>query len=317
MEFHGVIKRNHAVRRRIPSTMMLLAFEAAFRSLSFTQAGRELNLTQSAISHQINALEAFLGARLFERSRGGLSLTPAGQRFAARVLPAMETLEAGVLEAMAGPEPTGSVQLAVVPTLASKWLIPRLGDFSRRHPDVTINLVTRLVPFDFDGSGLDAAIHFGAPDWPGAQCDFLMGESTVVVCSPALAQNQLRTPDDLQHLTLLHQTTRPYAWADWAHGAGIALRGAIQGPKFELFSMVAQAAAAGLGAAVLPELLIRDELAAGTLVCPFGPAVPSPLAYYLVCPQEREASLALQVFRNWLLEMARQPDAVQSEARAG
>lgn len=287
--------------------MMLLAFEAASRSLSFTQAGRELNLTQSAISHQINALEEFLGERLFERSRSRLSLTPAGQRFATRVLPAMAAIEAGVLEAMSGPEPAGTVQLAVVPTLASKWLIPRLADFSRHHPDVTVNLVTRLVPFDFEGSGLDAAIHFGAPGWPQAQCDYLMGECTVVVCSPALAQRRLKTPEDLQHVTLLHQSTRPYAWADWADGAGLSLRGAAQGPKFELFSMVAQAAAAGLGAAVLPEFLIQEELAAGTLVCPFGPAVPSALAYYLVCPEGREADMPLQVFRHWLLEAARQP----------
>lgn len=292
------------MRRYIPSTMMLLAFEAAARRLSFTRAAEDLCLTQSAISHQVIALEGMLRVELFKRVKKRLELTPAGELLQARIAPALNHIESAVVELMSCQADRSTLNLGVVPTFATKWLIPRMGEFARLHPGITINLATRLVPFDFSETTLDAVIHFGAPDWPGARCEYLMNEEMVVVCNAELAATTLATPADLAQVALLHQSTRPHAWQEWANAAGLDGLDATQGPQFELFSMATQAAVAGLGAAVLPKFLVLDELASGALVVPFGPTVTSDQGYYLVHPERKEGLASLQKFRGWLLEAA-------------
>jgi LysR family glycine cleavage system transcriptional activator len=292
------------MRRYIPSTMMLLAFEAAARRLSFTRAAEDLCLTQSAISHQVIALEGMLRVELFKRVKKRLELTPAGELLQARIAPALNHIESAVVELMSCQADRSTLNLGVVPTFATKWLIPRMGEFARLHAGITINLATRLVPFDFSESTLDAVIHFGAPDWPGARCEYLMSEEMVVVCTAELAATTLATPADLAKVALLHQSTRPRAWQEWADAAGLDTLDATQGPQFELFSMATQAAVAGLGAAVLPKFLVLDELASGALVVPFGPTVTSDRGYYLVYPERKAGLASLQKFRGWLLEAA-------------
>lgn len=290
------------MRRYLPTTMMLQAFEASAKRLSFTLAAEDLCLTQSAISKQVIALEEMLRTELFKRLSKGLELTPAGRSFQARISPALNGLEAAVIELISSQSDRSTLELGVVPSFATKWLIPRLGDFARSHPGITVNLATRLVPFDFGDTTLDAAIHFGHADWDGATCDRLMSEEVVVVCNEELAATTLRSADDLQKASLLHLTTRPNAWSEWAAVAGVDGLDAVRGPQFDHFSMVAQAAVAGLGVGVLPRFLVLDELASGRLVVPFGPTVTSDRAYWLVYP-ERKAGLApLQKFRGWLLD---------------
>ena len=200
----------------------------------------------------------------------------------------------------------GTLELGVVPTFATKWLIPRMPSFLKAHPHVTLNLATRLQPFDFSLTGLDAAIHYGRPDWPGTESEYLMGEDSVVVCSPLLMKKrQLRRPADVLKFTLIHQSTRPHAWRDWFQLAGIDdAQGAGTGPKYELFSMIAQAVKAGLGLAVLPRFLVADDIADGTLAVPFDLSLSSDFAYYLVWPSQKTSWRPLVQLRGWLREQA-------------
>jgi len=284
--------------------MMLQAFEASAKRLSFTLAAQDLCLTQSAVSKQVIALEEMLRTELFKRDRKRLELTAAGRSFQSRISPALNGIEAAVIELMSSQSDRSTLDLGVVPQFATKWLIPRLGDFAKLHPGITINLATRLVPFDFSETTLDAAIHFGDRHWAGAVCDYLMNEEVVVVCNEELAATVLQAPVDLARVSLLHLSTRPNAWKDWAAAAGVDGLDVARGPHFDHFSMVAQAVVAGLGAAVLPRFLILDELASGRLVVPFGPTATSDNGYYLVYPERKAGLAALQKFRAWLLDCA-------------
>jgi LysR family transcriptional regulator, glycine cleavage system transcriptional activator len=290
------------MRRYLPSSMMLQAFEASAKRLSFTLAAEDLCLTQSAISKQVIALEEMLRTELFKRLKNRLELTAAGRNFQSRISPALNGIEAAVIELISCQSERSTLDLGVVPSFATKWLIPRLSNFAKSHPGITINLSTRLVPFDFSETMLDAAIHFGDPDWPGAACDYLMNEETVVVCNEELADGTLLAPPDLSKVSLLHLSTRPHAWRDWAATAALDGLDAGRGPHFDHFSMVTQAAIAGLGAAVLPRFLILDELASGKLVIPFGPTATSDKGYYLVYPERKAGLSSLRKFRGWLLE---------------
>jgi LysR family glycine cleavage system transcriptional activator len=290
------------MRRYLPTTMMLQAFEASAKRLSFTLAAEDLCLTQSAISKQVIALEEMLRTELFKRLKKRLELTPAGRSFQARISPALNGIEAAVIELMSCQSDRSTLDLGVVPSFATKWLIPRLGDFAKAHPGITINLATRLVPFDFSETMLDAAIHYGDPHWPGAICDYLMNEEIVVVCNEEVATTTLRSAADLPKVSLLHLTTRPNAWRDWAATAGVEGLDSARGPNFDFYSMITQAAVAGLGVAVLPKFFILDELASGRLVIPFGPAAISDNGYYLVYPERKAGLASLQKFRGWLLD---------------
>lgn len=290
------------MRRYLPSTMTLQAFEASAKRLSFTLAAQDLCLTQSAVSKQVIALEQMLRTELFKRHKKRLELTAAGRSFQSRISPALDGIEAAVVELISSQSDRNTLDLGVVPSFATKWLIPRLSGFAKSHPGITVNLSTRLVPFDFGETMLDAAIHFGEADWPGAVCDWLMSEETVVVCNEELAASTLQAPSDLSKVSLLHLSTRPNAWRDWAETAAVDGIDGVGGPHFDHFSMVTQAAVAGLGAAVLPRFLILDELASGRLVIPFGPVSTSDKGYYLVYPERKTGLSSLQKFRGWLLE---------------
>jgi len=293
------------MRRKIPSPVLLQAFELSARTLSFTQAANALNLTQSAISHQIQALEEFLGVKLFERVRKRLQLTCAGEILLLRLTPALDALESAIIETLSTEPMTSVLRLGVVPSVATHWLIPRLGHFQREHPHITLTLVTRL-PFNFHNNSLDAAINLGNTRWPGAQADWLMDEHMIVVCAPRIAAT-LRSPADLPRVPMLQMTFRPHAWHDWLAANGLPLDGTGKGMKFETFSLVLRAAMTGLGVAMVPRLLVEEELADGRLVSPFGPVVRSPTAYYLVYPPANATLPALQQFRDWLKAQADAP----------
>lgn len=304
------------MRRYLPSTMMLQAFEASAKRLSFTLAAEDLCLTQSAVSKQVIALEEMLRTELFKRLKKRLELTAAGRTFQARISPALNGIESAVIELMSCQTDRSTLDLGVGPSFATKWLIPRLSGFAKSHPGITINLSTRLAPFDFGETMLDAAIHYGEPDWPGACCEWLMSEETVVVCNEELASTTLLAPADLLRVSLLHLSTRPQAWREWAAAAALDGVDAGRGPHFDTFSMITQAAVAGLGAAVLPRFLVLDELASGRLVIPFGPAATSNKGYYLVYPERKAGLSALQKFRGWLLESVAAAAAARGEPQA-
>lgn len=289
-------------RSLLPSLGALQAFEAAARHGSFTRAGEELSLTQGAISRQVAALEESLGVPLFERVRQRVTLTPAGQSYAAEIRDALSRIASATLSVMAFRGAGGTLALAILPTFGTRWLIPRLPDFFSRHPEVTINFATRIRPFDFREEGLDAAIHFGDPTWPGAAAHRLMGEVIIPVASPALiARAGIAAPADVLNAPLLQQSTRPRAWANWLELQGLPPGRALMGPSFEQFAMVAQAAVAGLGMAIVPRMLVEEELRSGQLVIPFDRPLESNQGYWLVYPEEKRDRPPIVAFRDWLL----------------
>ncbi len=288
------------MRRKIPSTAALTAFEAAARHQSFTKAADELALTQSAICRQIGALEEFLGVPLFRRSRRGVVLTDAGMDYSRKVTARLDEVERDALELMAKGGSGGSLELGVVPTFATKWLLPRLPLFAQLYPGITINLSSRTRPFLFDETPLDAAIYAGEATWPGTEGLFLMREQLAAVCSPVLGR-----PDWRRH-TLLQSSTRPYAWRDWFASRGMDMERDMGGPRFELFSMLAEAAVRGMGIALLPRFLVEDELERGVLVLASRHEVLSDRSYYLTYPERKSENVALTAFRTWLDGQARE-----------
>ena len=197
------------MRRKIPSTTALVSFEAAARHESFTKAAQELSLTQGAICRQIASLEEFLSVELFRRSRRGVKLTEAGLSYSRRVATQLDAVERDTLSVM-GQQGTNVIELAVVPTFGTQWLLPRLKDFQQKHPEVTVNLTNRTRPFLFADTDFDAAIYFGDADWSGTESHRLMGENPMPVCSPnLLGKRTSLTPAEIAELPLLQQTTRP------------------------------------------------------------------------------------------------------------
>ncbi|WP_089176656.1 transcriptional regulator GcvA [Bosea sp. AS-1] len=289
-------------RLSVPSLSALAAFEAAARHGSFTRAAEELNLTQGAVSRQVAHLEEVLGVSLFERVKKRVSLTVAGAAYAVEVRDGLSRLAAATVSAMAFRGAAGVLNLAILPTFGTRWLIPRLPRFIEAHPGITINFATKLVPFDFGREPLDAAVHFGDPVWPGARLHRLMGEEIVPVASPALvARFGLSEPADMLKAPLLQQSTRPRAWANWLEEQGLPPQRALMGPRFEQFAMVSQAAVAGLGLAIVPRFLVEEELRSGALVIPVDRSLVGQEGYYLVYPEEKANLPTVTAFRDWLL----------------
>lgn len=293
------------MRRKIPSTASLVAFEAAARHQSFTLAGDELALTQSAIGRQIATLEALVGVKLFRRTRRGVALTTAGLDYSRTVRQRLGEVEKDALELASRSAGGGRVELGVVPTFATHWLIPRLPRFYQAHSGIQVNLHVRTRPFLFADSGLDAAIHASQGGWPGTRADILMSEPMVVVCAPGLIGRRKRvTPAQVASLPLIQMTTRPDAWRRWFLAHGVAADGDLAGPRVELFSMAVQAAVHGLGIALVPAYVARDELHRGLLCSPFPGAFASGLAYCLIYPEEHDAPASLLALRDWLVHEA-------------
>ncbi len=294
-----------AVRRDLPSLSSLEAFEAAARHLSFTRAADDLHITQGAVSRQVQALEEQLGVVLFHRVRKRIALTAAGAAYLPKVRAALDRLEAATaqLRTFKGAS-AGALNLAILPTFGTKWLIPRLPAFMAAHPEVLVNFSTRLDVFDFADEDLDAAIHHGEKDWPGpVALDHLMDEEVLVMGSPALVRKAgLRAPADVAGQVHLQLASRPTAWREWLDGVGLRGLDGRRGPRFEHHAMVIQAAVAGLGLAVLPRFLVEEELRTERLVSPFPKATVRSGAYWLVCPETRHDAPALAAFRGWLLD---------------
>lgn len=296
------------MRRLLPSTQALLCFEAAARHQSFTRAAQELSLTQGAVSRQVAALEDLVGVALFKRSQHGMVLTPAGADYARQVAQRLDGLERDTLDARGRQGAGERIAIASVPTFAVRWLIPRLPHLAQDHPELQVHLEARSRPFLFSDLQVDAALFAGTPDqvrqWAGTQADWLMPEEVVPVCSPGLLQGaRAVSPQALSALPLLQQSTRPEAWRQWFDAQGVEATRALAGPRYELFSMQAAAAEAGLGVALVPTLLVQEELNSGRLVVACRRPLRGQRGYYLVRPEAAERP-ALSTFRTWLKTQA-------------
>ncbi|MDW3224829.1 MAG: LysR substrate-binding domain-containing protein [Paracoccaceae bacterium] len=285
-------------RRYLPSISALVAFEAVARLGSATLAAGELALTQSAVSRQLNSLEDQVGVALLARKGRGLVLTPQGEEYVREVRSILQRLGQATISVQTNTE-SGTLNLAILPAFGMHWLAPRLRDFARRHPEVTVNLSTRLAPFDFQVSPFNAAIHFGREDWPNVSYLPLLPETVVPVCAPGLITAPLTDAHQILQYDLLHLDTRPLGWTRWMRTLGIEAK-LPPGMIFDQFSTMAQAAIHGLGIALLPTFFAEPYLSSGQLVLASERTSESIGNYYLVWPSEREDPPALSSFRNWL-----------------
>ena len=301
------------MRRKIPSLQALACFDAAARHESYTRAAQELALTQGAVSRQITTLEAFVGVALFRRNRHGVALTSSGRDYAAQVATRLAALEQDTLDVMSRQGSAQTLQLAAVPTFATRWLIPRLPELKRLHPELTVHIETRTRAFMFADTPFDAALFAGTPEqvsqWAGTHAVKLLDEVVLPICAPQLLPGTARlSPEAIAGLPLLQQSTRPEAWRQWFEAQAVAAPQALAGARFELFSMTAAAAVQGMGLALVPRLLIEPELTQGELVVACDRPLASGRAYYLVHPDRNDNPLATQLFLDWLLRAA-QPGA--------
>jgi LysR family transcriptional regulator, glycine cleavage system transcriptional activator len=278
---------------------MIAAFEAVLRTGSTTAAARDLNLTQATVSRLVQSLEQQLGRDLFIRHKQRLIPTAAARTYGQDMTRALDLIERSSLSIVANPE-GGALSLSILPAFGARWLGPRLPRFLDAHPGVTLNLSTRLRRFSFEGEPFDAAISFGRPDWPGADHLHLMDERLTACAAPSLlARQPVASPADLGTLPLLQLDARRAGWGAWfaAHGLGVPQ---VRGMLFDQFSMMTQAAIAGLGVALLPSYLAQVEIAEGRLVPLFTPDVPGTGAYWLVWPQARADYPPLVALRDWV-----------------
>jgi LysR family transcriptional regulator, glycine cleavage system transcriptional activator len=292
--------------RRLPPLNSLRAFEAAARHLSFARAADELHVTPAAVSHHVKALEEHLGAKLFRRLNRAVLLTDAGQACVADLSEAFDRM-AAALERLRARGAGGPLTVSTSPALAAKWLVPRLERFQELHPEIDVRVSAAMRLVDFAREDVDVAIRYGTGAYPGLRVELLLTNEVVPVCAPALLEEppRLRTPEDLRHHTLLHDDTRTSDgaypnWAMWLRAAGLEDVDPTRGTRFDYPGLVLEAAAAGDGVALALSTVAAADLASGRLVKPFAVVVPTPFAYYVVCPEATAEGPKVAAFRAWL-----------------
>ena len=283
---------------RLPPLHALRAFEAAARLESFSRAADELHVTHGAVSHQVRALEEFLGAALFTRNGRRVALTAEGRVFADRVRAALRDIGEAA-NALRRSERANRLTVSLLPSFAARWLMPRIGRFMAAHPEITVNVQASLALVDFEREEVDLAIRFGSGDWPRVEAEKFMDDEYFPVASPRFNRGRLPTrPAEIAKFRLVTSSDEP--WTPWFRAAGLKLA-EPQGPLFSDSSMVVQAAIDGRGIALVRRSIAEGDLAAGTLVRLFDVAIPAPGSYYLVRPQ-RPASQKVLAFRAWMFE---------------
>jgi LysR family glycine cleavage system transcriptional activator len=287
--------------RRLPQLNALKAFEAAARYVSFTRAAEELCVTQGAVSHQVKALEAELGIKLFNRDRQGLIITDAGRDYLGVVRDAFDRI-AMETERLVQRQGSGMLTVSTSPDFAAKWLVHRLGRFVEAHPEIDLRISATMEHVDFAREDVDIAVRHGDGNWPGLDVTRLCAEHLFAVCSPALARGLTR-PSDILKLPLLHLDERT-AWSAWFDAAGIAGVDAIHGPILNRASILIDAAIDGQGVALARTALAAWDLIHKRLVRPFSIALPLAKSYWIVCPKATASLPKLVAFRAWLLAQA-------------
>ncbi len=297
------------MNRHLPPLNSLRAFEASARHLSLKKAAEELHVTPAAVSHQVRALEEFIGAQLFRRLTRALRLTEAGQAALPLLREGFDKL-AEAADAMRAEEQARVLTISVAPSFGAKWLIPRLDRFRAMHPEFDIRIDATDALVNFADDGVDVALRFGRGTYRNLRSVCLMPEVSVPVCSPRLLERDppLRRPEDLRHHTLLHVQWRTEddaapSWRMWLRAAGIDGVDAGRGPRFSAEGMALEAAIAGQGVALASAALVEGDLKAGRLVRPFPPSASqaTEFSYYLVYPEAKAGDPKVMAFRGWVL----------------
>jgi LysR family glycine cleavage system transcriptional activator len=305
--------------RQLPPLNALKAFEAAARHESFTRAAEELCVTQGAVSHQVKALEAELGLKLFNREHQRLIITEGGRAYLAVVRDAFDRIADGtqrLLQRQSG----GALTVSTSPNFASKWLVHRLGRFAEAHPEIDLRVTASLQHIDFAREDIDLAIRHSDGTAAGLHVTRLCVEELFPACSPKLlsGRNPLRKPSDLDHFPLLHVNDRQ-GWSQWLDFAGIAGVDPSRGPVLNQASMAIDAAVDGQGVVLARTALAAWDLIGGRLVRPFDLAMPVSYAYWIVCPKTVAKLPKIVAFSEWLLaeaaEDTRQLNKLKSSSR--
>lgn len=290
--------------RRLPQLTSLRAFEAAGRHLSFTSAADELAVTQAAISHQVKALEKYLGVELFLRMPRELELTPPGATLLPVVKNALDSISQTIAE-LRKPDETSVLCVAVAPSFSAHWLTPRLDSLFQHRPRIELSLKHANKPIDFSREDVDIAITYGRGDWPGVVSEPVLQLDFFPVCAPSFLsrENALSEIGDLQFHTLLHDADYQ-TWRDWLALAGNDDVDPTRGSIVDDTNVLIQAAIDGIGIAMCSEVFVQEHLAAGRLVRPFDITLTSDAAYFAVCPKSHLNRPEVSAFRNWLLAQA-------------
>ncbi|MCM8594504.1 transcriptional regulator GcvA [Accumulibacter sp.] len=306
---------------RLPSLNALRAFEAAARHLSFKDAGEELSVTPTAISHQIRGLEDYLGCHLFHRMTRSLELTREGRAMLPKVREGLECFAAAI-ESTRSRQAAGRLLVTSPPAFANRWLIRHLPEFTAAHPEIQLHMAASIGTIDArDASGVsglegldvrddesEVSIRFGRGQYPGCRVDRLFSPRYAAVCSPRLllGMRPLDVPADLRRHNLLHDESitelldRP-TWSEWLQIAGVSGIDPAAGTHFSDPGLVLSAAIDGVGVALASMPLVEAEVAAGRLTVPFDIVIHRTQAYYLVVPEAVADRPVVTIFRKWLI----------------
>jgi LysR family transcriptional regulator, glycine cleavage system transcriptional activator len=284
--------------RRLPPLSALRPFEAAARLESFSRAADELHLTHGAVSHQVRALEEHVGTALFLRTGKRVLLTPEGREFAERIRGALAQI-AEAAEVASRRQSPNRLTVSVLPSFASRWLMPRVSRFMQRHPEYELNVIATIALANFASDDVDIAIRFGEGPWPGLHCEHYGDD----VCFPAASPrfNRGRLPKTLAQIAAspLLRADRD-RWDEWFTLSGMAELPKLTGPVVNDSSLLIQQALAGKGIVMARLSLVEDDLARGDLVRLGSATFPMPERYWLVCPKSRAASPKFKAFRDWM-----------------
>ena len=293
------------MNQKLPPLNTLRAFQVAAATLSFTETADQLFVTQAAISHQIKSLEEFLGKKLFERGNRTLSLTESGRQYLPFIDQMFNVLLEGT-ETLMQADALPILTVSVMPSFATRWLVPRLGLFIKANPDIEFRLAPSRSLTNFTRDKVDIAIRHGGGAYPGLKSIHFLDEQIYPVCSPNLMEGKypLNSPHDLKHHVLLHDEGHG-DWRTWLIEANSMEVDAAKGPVYTDSSMAVQSAIEGDGVALARSQLVKDDIARGHLVRPFEISQPSKFAYYIVYPLDRPVSHQMTVFMEWLQEQVR------------
>ena len=285
-------------RSELPSMASLRAIEALDRLKTASAVAKELSQTQSAVSRQLQLLEQQLGQDIITRRNNRLELTPKAKEFAETIRTALGMIQSATQD-LQFEDQANTLTLGILPAFGMRWLMPKLGDFSKQHPDITINMLTRLVPFNFDAEPIDAALHFGDAEWANTSAMRLKSEYVVPVCRPDYFEER-PTLFSLAASDLLQIMSRPTSWSDWFEQQGFDQDIKRPATSYDQFSTIHQAVLAGLGVALMPNYLVEEDLARGILICPYEGDGQVAQSYHLVWPKRDRIKPAVRKFRDWL-----------------
>ncbi|HSW16870.1 MAG TPA: LysR substrate-binding domain-containing protein [Ramlibacter sp.] len=292
------------LRRLNPPLHLLRAFSSVVRAGGISRAAADLQLTQGAVSKQIQDLERWLEVQLFVRSGKRLDLTVTGAHYEKTIRPLLDQIQAATLGLISESVEGGALRVSAMPTFSAKWLVPRLPDFRHKHPGVNINFVPYVGEFDYRDSPIDCAFLFGDGKWPGAEAIYVDGREVILVAPPS-AREAIRCPNDVQAFPLLRHLAAPEHWPRWQEINGVPDLKTLSGPQFDNYHAMIQAVVVGMGVALAPKCLVDDELAGKLLIAPLqgqeGAGYESEKGYWFCYKREGSYSVPLTLFRDWLL----------------